>query len=115
MLFYIVAILFAIAAVGGATLGILHFSGKKLPLVLALAHGAFAASGLVLLIVGLALTGASVYTEAALVLFILAAIGGFILFALGIYGKPLISPLVVIHGLAAVVAFILLLIGILRV
>ena len=43
------AIVFAIAALGGATLATLHFRGRTpLPMPLALLHGLLAASGLVL-------------------------------------------------------------------
>ena len=105
------AIVFAIAALGGATLAIMHFRGRApLPMPLALLHGLLAASGLVLLIAA-ALTqpGFGGLALAALVIFVVAALGGFYLFAHHLRGKPLPSPVVVIHGGAAVVAFLLLL------
>lgn len=105
------AILFAIAALGGATLATLHFRGRTpLPTPLALLHGLLAASGLVLLIAA-ALTQPAFggLGLAALVIFVLAALGGFYLFAHQLRGKPLPSPVVLIHGGAAVLAFGLLL------
>jgi hypothetical protein len=105
------AIVFAIAALGGATLAVMHFRGRTpLPMPLALLHGLLAASGLVLLIAA-ALTqpGFGGLALVALVIFVIAALGGFYLFAHHLRGKPLPSPVVVIHGGAAVVAFLLLL------
>ena len=105
------AIVFAIAALGGATLATLHFRGRMpLPMPLALLHGLLAATGLVLLIAA-ALTqpGFGGLGLVALVIFVIAALGGFYLFAHHLRGRPLPSPVVLIHGGAAVVAFLALL------
>ena len=105
------AIVFAIAALGGATLATLHFRGRTpLPMPLALLHGLLAATGLVLLIAA-ALTqpGFGGLGLAALVIFVIAALGGFYLFAHHLRGRPLPSAVVLIHGGAAVVAFLALL------
>jgi hypothetical protein len=102
------AVLFAIAALGGATLATMHFKGRMpLPMPLALLHGLLAASGLVLLIIA-ALTqpGFGGLALAALVIFVIAALGGFYLFAHHLRGQRLPSPVVLIHGGAAVVAFL---------
>ena len=97
------AILFAIAALGGATLATLHFRGRTpLPMPLALLHGLLAASGLVLLIV-------AALTVPAFGGLGLAALGGFYLFTHHLRGRPLPSAVVLIHGSAAVIAFLLLL------
>ena len=105
------AIVFAIAALGGATLATLHFRGRTpLPMPLALLHGLLAATGLVLLIAAaLTMPGFGGMALAALVIFLIAALGGFYLFAHHLRGKPLPSAVVLIHGGAAVVAFLLLL------
>jgi len=104
------AILFAIAALGGATLATLHFRGRNRPLALALLHGLIAASGVVLLIAA-ALTQPAFggLALASLVVFVLAALGGIYLSSHRLSAKPLPSPVVLIHGSAAVVAFLLLL------
>lgn len=105
-------ILFAIAAVGGATLATLHFRGRTpLPMPLALLHGLLAASALVLLIIA-ALTqpGFGGLALLALVIFVVAALGGFYLFSFHLRGLPLPSPVVLVHGGAAVLAFVLLLV-----
>ena len=50
----------------------------------------------------------------AAVLFALAALGGFVLFAMHLMKRSLPRGLIFVHGLAAVVAFVLLLVGLLR-
>ena len=101
-------VLFAVAALGGITLATLHLRHKSLPMALALVHGLVAAIALVLLIVVVAGGAMGTLTTAALVIFIIAALGGFGLFSFYLRKKPLPTPLVYVHGLVAVVAFILL-------
>lgn len=104
-------ILFALAALGGATLATLHFRGRTpLPMPLALLHGALAATALVLLVLAAMQPGFGGLGMLALVIFVLAALGGFYLFSFQLRGQPLPSPVVLIHGGAAVLAFVLLLI-----
>ncbi len=108
------AIVFAIAAAGGLALAGLRLSGKELPpMWLAIVHGLVAATGLVLLIAAVA--GATVPTLAKVALggFVVAALGGFALFANHLRGKALPVPLVLVHGLVAVLAFVALLAAIL--
>jgi hypothetical protein len=104
-------ILFAIAALGGATLATLHFRGRNpLPMPLALLHGALAATALVLLLfAALTQPGFGGLGMAALVIFVIAALGGFYLFSFHLRSQVLPSPVVLIHGGAAVLAFVLLL------
>ena len=105
------AIVFAIAALGGVTLATLHFRGRTPPpMPLALLHGVLAASGLALMI-GAALTqpGLRGLALASLVIFAVAALGGFYLFSFHVRGRALPSAVVLIHGGAAVVAFLMLL------
>ena len=105
------AVLFAIAALGGATLAILHFRGRHpLPMPLALLHGVLAAGGLALLIIA-ALTEPAFGGLAlvSLLIFVIAALGGFYLFANQLRERRLPSGVVLIHGGAAVAAFLLLL------
>ena len=79
----------------------------------ALAHGALAAIALVLLIVAAIGGKAATTGKIALGIFVVAALGGFTLFSFHLRKKELPLPLVVVHGLAAVVAFVILLVGIL--
>jgi len=119
-MFTLSAVLFAIAALGGLTLAVLHFRahGKTHPpTVLALLHGLVAAMGVIFLAVGIAATangfsaGLTSMAVLALILFVLAALGGaYMFFGRHLRGEPLPTPVVVIHGLAAVSGFVLLLV-----
>lgn len=103
------AVLFAIAAVGGVTMAVIHFRGANPPIPLAVVHGLFAATALVVLIIGLLGAGTATLGWIALALFLVAALGGFYMFATHVRGRRLPSPVVLVHGLAAAVAFVLLL------
>lgn len=100
-------ILFALAAAGGAVMAAMRLRGRPtLPLGLALAHGALAAAGLVALIWAVA-SGLSAKTP--LVLFVIAALGGFALFSFQIRNKAIPVGVMMVHALVAVLAFVLLL------
>jgi hypothetical protein len=106
-------VLFAIAAVGGIIMAVMRFGGKPVPpLGLALLHGLLAAVALVLLIIAVTkAAGGSGSSTIALALFLVAALGGFVLFAKHLRKGPLSVPLMVIHALVAVAGFLTLLIG----
>lgn len=107
------AVLFAIAALGGVVMAVMRLSGRELPpMGLAIVHGLIAAAGLVALI--LVVVGRTVSTQAtiALVGFVIAALGGFYLFSYHLRRQALPVPFVVIHGLVAVISFVILLVGI---
>lgn len=106
-------ILFAVAALGGLVLGTLGFRRRELPMGLALLHGAVAAAGLVTLIIGVVQENVGTIVIVSLILFLVAALGGFVLFSYHLRKKPHPKVLIVLHALAAVIAFVLLLIGIL--
>ena len=105
------AIVLAVAALGGAALATLHFRGRTpLPLPLALLHGVLAATGLVLLTAAaFTMPGFGGLALAALVIFVIAALGGFYLAAHDLRGRRLPSAVVLIHGAAAAVGLLLLL------
>lgn len=109
-MFKLAAVLFAIAALGGATMATLHFSGRHLPLPLAILHGAFAASGLVVLASAVLRNVGSGPANLSLVLFLLAALLGFVLLSFYLRPHPLPTPLILIHGGVAVVALVRLII-----
>jgi len=105
-------VLFALAAVGGAVLAVQRLKGRPQPsLGLAVVHGLAAAAGLVLLGVAIAAGGAPGQAQIALALFLAAALGGFALFAMHLRKVTLPIWLVVVHGVVAVVAFLILLAG----
>lgn len=108
------AILFAIAALGGLTMAWFHFArDRNPPNAIAALHGVFAAVGLLVLIWAVIEMGATTAQGWALGLFVLAALGGFFLLSFDLRGRRLPSPVVVIHALVAVIAFVTLLVGIL--
>ena len=106
----IALVLFGAAAIGGLVLAAIRFSGRPYPpLALALVHGTAAATGIILLIVAIAGAETPHAAKIALALFIGAAGGGFVL--IGHHLRKIALPrwLVVVHGLVAVTAFLLLL------
>lgn len=105
-------VLFAIAAAGGALMAFLRFSNKPIPMPLALLHGTLAAVGLVVLAIHAFDAAGTSQARVALGIFVVAALGGFTLFSFHLRKKQLPIPLVVIHGAVAVVAFLILLLGV---
>jgi len=108
----IALVLFAIAAAGGLVLASLRLTNKPLPMPLALLHGALAAAGLLVLAVAAFGANGTGQTRLALGLFVLAALGGFALFSFHLRGKQLPVPIVIVHGLVAVAAFLILLVAV---
>ena len=102
-------ILFAIAALGGLTMAILHFRGRTPPPAwLAVLHGIFAACGLIVLVLAV-IQAATHGATVALVLLLIAALGGFTLLSFHIRRRALPNALVIGHALIAVAGFIVLL------
>ena len=108
MLVIVAIVLFALAAVGGITIVALYKRGK-LSLPLALLHGAFAASGLIVLIIAAAQGQTTTTGNAALALFIVAALGGAYLIYSHLTKQKLPQPIIGVHAAVAVLAFLLLL------
>lgn len=105
-------ILFAVAAIAGLTMAIMHFRGVSPPkTVLAVLHGLFAASGLVVLLLALIKTGFGGKAGIALGLLVVAALGGFALLSFHAKSQRLPSALVVGHALLAVAGFLTLLLA----
>jgi membrane protease YdiL (CAAX protease family) len=105
-------VLFAIAALGGVVLASIRLRGTNPPLALALIHGALAAAALVGLIVVVIHAGASAsLPRIALLLFVVAALGGFVLFASHLRKKNIPVPLMLVHAVVAVGGFVTLLVG----
>ena len=77
-------------------------------------HGLAAAVGLVLLIIAVVQMSSAGPAGVALAIFVIAALGGFVLFAMHLAKKSLPRGLIFVHGLAAVVAFVVLLVSLLR-
>lgn len=100
--------LFATAALIGLYMLFLVLQKKQVPRAAAITHGLLAATALVLLIVDMVRYGAD--TVQIVVLFIITALGGIVLFARDITGKSLPKSLAIFHGLLAVAGFIFLLV-----
>lgn len=108
------SLLFAAAALGGIFMAGLRFSGRpRPPSWLAMGHGLLAAAGLTLLVYAWCNVGIPPMAQFATVLFILAAAGGAAMNLL-FHAKqlPLPIPLMIVHALLAVSAFVLLLLSI---
>jgi len=105
------AALLLIAALGGAVMAVIRFSGKPHPPTwLAMLHGFIAAAAVTLLAYATFTVGLPALANGALVLFLIAAAGGAVL-NLNYHWKllPLPKWLVVVHAAIAVLGFLLLL------
>jgi hypothetical protein len=102
--------LFAVAALGGITMAVLRLRGMpRPPLWLALAHGLVAAAGFGFLIYEAVSVGLGSLALIALVVLVLAALGGSVLFlGFDLRGKELPVAFVFAHGLIALTGFMLL-------
>jgi hypothetical protein len=97
----IALVLFGLAALGGATLLARRLKGGNPALGLAMAHGTAAAGGLVTLIVAV-VGGAGGLHVVALVIFGVAALGGFYLLSFHLRGRLLPLGVVLVHATVAV-------------
>jgi hypothetical protein len=105
------AALFGLAALGGIVMVSIRLGSRHNPPTwLAMGHGLLAAAGLTLLAWSALRTSVDVYAQVALVLFLLAAVGGMVL-NLKFHARGIALPLALIwaHAGLAVLAFILLL------
>lgn len=107
---YLSIICFAIAALIGLVL-VSMYSRGKLTVGGALLHGLFAAIGLILLIIMAVKGQTTTAMNYALILFIIAAIGGAVLFLSHLTKGVLPKPLLAIHPIIAIIGFITLLAG----
>jgi len=104
-------VLFAIAALGGVAMAVIRFRGaERPPTGLALLHGAVAAAAIIVLIVAMLSMPNPAQARTALVLFIVAALGGFYLFAQHVQKRALPIPIILVHALIAVIGFLILLV-----
>jgi hypothetical protein len=99
--------LFAFGAIVGMYLLALVLQKKETPKFVAVIHGLFVAIALIMLIV---YNNKNPGLTESIVLFIIAALGGIVLFVRDITKKSIPKWLAVVHGLIAVVGFIFLLV-----
>jgi len=108
MMIYISIILFALSAVLGLSILIKWLTKKDASRTVIYSHGIAAAAALILLIV-YAVQNPENFPKASLILFILAALGGFYMFIRDLQQKA--SPMFIafVHALLAVSGFVALL------
>lgn len=102
----IAAILFALAAVNGLALATCFFLNKPRPVPLAVIHFLFAASGLATLSLYVWRDSSVMLANVALGILFVVALGGFGLLSFRLRGKPLYTPLLIVHALGAIMGFI---------
>ena len=108
-MFQIAIVLFALAAVVGLSMAVMHFRGQTPPRpMFAALHGLFAASGLVVLLMAIIRAATGGLPAIALGLFLIAALGGFTLLSFHVRRRALPNALVIGHALIAVTAFLIL-------
>lgn len=105
---YFSIIVFALSAVLGLTILVKWLTKKEASKAVIYSHGATAAAALVALIV-YAAKNPEHFPKASIILFVLAALGGFYMFINDLRGK--FSPMAVafVHALLAVAGFVMLL------
>lgn len=114
MLLIYAAILFALGALGGLVMAMRAFRGQAIPVPLAIGHGLLGAAGLVLLVIGVLAGTAGQTATIALVLLLVAALGGFYLLSFHIRKQQHPRAVIVIHALVAVIGFLTLLVAIMQ-
>lgn len=102
-------ILFAIAAILGTILFSRLMQNRETPKTVVYMHGLVAAIGLILLIIVYANSGNSTLLT-SLLIFIIAALGGFVMFGRDMAGRSIQKWIPMVHALAAVTAFVILLV-----
>lgn len=95
----VIFILFGLAALGGIYLLSYILKDKKTPKGVALIHGSVGVFAVIFLLIASLYNHKLVYS---LVLFILAAIGGVVLFIYDLYGKTIPKSFALAHGLMAI-------------
>jgi hypothetical protein len=110
MLIYAVG-LFALAAIFGVYLASRVFQNRLPPWPAAALHGVLAATALLILLYAALLAGdgpAPTLLLVACAIFVVAALGGFVMLSFHVRGQVPPKPLAAVHGLAAVAGFLLL-------
>jgi hypothetical protein len=103
-----IILLFAVAALFGISLIIPVLGGKMPARGLVFAHGGIAAIALVMLLLRFFNQPGSV-PKWSVIFFVVAALGGFILFAIDLRKKTVPKSLALVHASVAVIAFLILL------
>lgn len=107
-------VLFVLAALGGLAMAGIRFAGNRNPPVwLAMGHGALAVAGVALLAFAVVAGSAPVAAVWALVLLLLAAAGGTVLFLAYEWTRQLLPVwLVLAHAMVAILGFLMLVVAV---
>ena len=114
MFLIIAAVLFALGALGGLFMAVRSFGGQSIPVPVAVLHGLFGATGLVLLLYAVVMGMGGGTARIALAVLLLAALGGFYLLSFHIRKERHPKAVIVVHALVAVVGFLTLLTAIVQ-
>ena len=102
-------VVFAIGALGGVALASFVLRGRLAPWPLSLLHAALGAIGLIIVLYAAFTAGISKAALTALVILIIAALGGFYLASIHLRSKVATTPIVFVHAGVAVIGFLTLL------
>jgi len=103
-------VLIAFGALIGLTMAVQHFKGRTPPSpALAVLHGLLVVSGFLVLLVAVMKLGFGGAYAVAVVLFAIVALGGIYLVSHHLRQRPLPNGVILVHGIGAVVAFLILL------
>ena len=102
-------VVFAVGALGGLALASYLLRGQLAPWSLSLLHAALGAIGLIILIYAAVSTGISKAALTALVILVIAALGGFYLASIHLRNNLAPTPVVFVHAGVAVIGFLTLL------
>jgi hypothetical protein len=108
-------IIFAIGALGGLYLASHVLAGKLAPWPVSLMHAGLGAIGLLIVIYAAVTSGISHAALAALIILIIAALGGFYLASIHLRSTVAPKPVVFVHAGVAVIGFLTLLGAVLRI
>jgi len=109
-MFNYAVLLIALGAVLGLYMAVQHFKGRTPPKAgVAILHGLLAVSGVIVLLLGVWEIGFGTAHTWALLLFGVAALGGLFLVSHHMRQRSLPNGVIVIHGLVAAIAFLVLL------
>jgi len=113
MLTYLLAF-FILVMAGGAALAVLEHHGRALPLTVSLWHGVLGVAAVVLLVVEAIARPGNHAVNLSVIVFMLTALGGLLLFAFRVSRQRLPMAVVLLHAGFAVLALILLGMGWMR-
>lgn len=95
-------VLFLTAAVGGLVMAVKIFKGQVPPVLLAVGHGALAATALVLVLLAALAPAAPPLVKYGAGILVIAALGGFFLLSFHLRKLPHPKGVVAVHALVAV-------------